>query len=164
MILNFGLSMAFGFEYLNTKILFKDIVKKDENWVIEEVLKVYATELQEDLFLDFTDLEYECCSTLITLNSRFALCEQLWTQSKGYQQGIIKCLQIALKKMRKLLKSYNADFRKQSEYDLALDLYKVYRDHCLNPFWKYLMLNYKSSKVKGIKSIVKNDIQEGGNF
>ena len=63
MILNFGLSMAFGFEYLNTKILFKDIVKKDENWVIEEVLKVYATELQEDLFLDFTDLEYECCST-----------------------------------------------------------------------------------------------------
>lgn len=151
---------GFGFEYLNTKILFKDIVKKDENWVIEEVLKVYATELQEDLFLDFTDLEYECCSTLITLNSRFALCEQLWTQSKGYQQGIIKCLQIA-QKDEEIIEKVIMLILETSEYDLALDLYKVYRDRCLNPFWKYLMLNYKSSKLKGIKSIVKNDIQGG---
>lgn len=151
---------GFGFEYSNTKKLFKGIVKKDENWVIEEVLKVYATELQEDLFLDFTDLEYECCSTLITLNSRFALCEQLWTQSKGYQQGIIKCLQIA-QKDEEIIEKVIMLILETSEYDLALDLYKVYRDRCLNPFWKYLMLNYKSSKVKGIKSIVKNDIQGG---
>lgn len=151
---------GFSFEYLNTKKLFKDIVKKDENWVIEEALKVYATELQEDKFLDFTDLEYECCSTLITLNSRFALCEQLWTQSKGYQQGIIKCLQIA-QKDEEIIEKVIMLILETSEYDLALDLYKVYRERCLNPFWKYMLFNYKSSKVKGIKSIVKSDVQGG---
>ena len=108
------------------------------------------------LFLTITGLEYDCCSTLISIKNEFAICQEIWRRSKGYQQGIIRCLS---RKEERLDKKIIQIVLQTSEYDLSYDLYRVYEKECIQVYWDYLLDNRESKKVKGIIDIVKDDTE-----
>lgn len=151
---------GFNSNYFGAKRLFKNIIKTDENHSVEEVLKAYSNIIPEGKFIDFTDLEYEGCSALITLNSKFATCPKLWNQGKGYQQGIIRCLQNSLK-TENVHDEIIRVILQISKYDLSSELYKIYGQFCFNSFWEYLLINREGEKANGIKSILKKDVVGG---
>lgn len=152
---------GFNSDYLETKNLFKNIIYMDDNYLVEKILKVYADILPQSKFADFTDLEYDGCSTLIILNPRFAVCPELWKQSLGYQQGIINCLKMAGKEDVSIIEEIVGTILEISQNDLVINLYKAYGKDCLKEFWEYLLLNKKDNKMVSIKNIVKNDIHGG---
>ncbi|WP_050642156.1 MULTISPECIES: hypothetical protein [Clostridia] len=154
------LNKGFGTDYFGAKRLFKKIIKLDENPVVEEVLNIYSKIIPEDKFVDFTDLEYAGCSALVTLNSNYATCPRLWNQSKGYQQGIIGCLDKSFKTESTINRIIEGILH-TSKYDLSSELYKVYGKHCFKSFWEYLLLNRSGDKANGIKNIVKKDVIGG---
>lgn len=150
---------GYKMNYLGAKKLFKAIIK-EENSVIEKVLTAYAKIVPENEFADFTDLEYECCSTLITLNANFAGCSELWIQNKGYQQSIIRSFGLAEKEEGSIDKILSVILN-NSEYDLAWDIYKALGKACFKSFWNYILQEHKNIKVKGIIDVVKKDVQGG---
>lgn len=152
---------GFDSNYLAAKRLFKNIIKVDENSIIEEVLKAYSNIISEEKFVDFTELDYEGCSALVTLDSKFAKCSKLWNQSKGYQQGIIRCLENSLETEGGIYNQIIKVVLQTSKYDLSSELYKVYGDLCFNSFWEYILLNKEGEKTNGIKNIVKKDVVGG---
>lgn len=144
-------------EYTQTKLLFETIVGSEDNWVIEEILKVLAHNITLDLFEDFTNLKYECCSIMVTLNVEYAQCQGLWNQNKGFQQGIIKCLD-PKQGDENLKKQILTTVLAVSEFDLAYDLYKTYGEICIDIFWNYALLNLNGKNINGIKQIIRKDI------
>lgn len=145
-------------DYDGSKILFDEMIKTDENLIIETILKTYAKRLPLSEFSSFTDLEYDKCSTLITLNCSFALCKEIWEKDIKYQQGIIRCLSPLNESIdNKIIE----EILYKSSYDLATELYKKYGEKCFKVFWDYALKYKKGEKVEGIKKIVRTDIQNG---
>ena len=143
-------------EYEQIKLLFNNIVGSEENCVIEEILEVLAHNINLSLFEDFTNMKYECCSIMITLNSEYAQCHGLWNQNKGFQQGIIRCLD-PKQGDETLKKQIISTVLAVSDFDLAYDLYRVYGEVCINVFWNYAMLNLNGKSIRGIKQIIGKD-------
>lgn len=147
---------GYSSDYAGSQRLLKNIIKGEENSLNEGLLKEYADIIPNDQFVDFTGLEYDCCSTLISIKNEFAVCQEIWRSSKGYQQGIIRCLK---RKEETLDKKIIQTVLHTSEYDLSYDLYKIYEKECIQVFWDYLLGNWKGKKVKGIIDIVKDDTE-----
>lgn len=146
-------------EYLQIKLLFNTIVGSEDNKVVEEILKVLAKNITLDLFEDFTSLKYDCCSIMVTLNVEYAQCQSLWKQNKGFQQGIIRCLDF--RQCDEFLKNrILVTVLSVSEYDLAYDLYKIYGETSIDIFWNYVLLNLDRKNVNGIKQIIRKDVSK----
>lgn len=143
-------------DYTGSQRLLKNIIKGEENSLNEVLLKAYTDIIPNNQFVDFTGLEYDCCSTLISIKNEFAICQEIWRRSKGYQQGIIRCLS---RKEERLDKKIIQIVLQTSEYDLSYDLYRVYEKECIQVYWDYLLDNRESKKVKGIIDIVKDDTE-----
>lgn len=143
-------------DYTGSQRLLKNIIKGEENSLNEVLLKAYTDIIPNNEFVDFTGLEYDCCSTLISIKNEFAICQEIWRRSKGYQQGIIRCLS---RKEERLDKKIIQIVLQTSEYDLSYDLYRVYEKECIQVYWDYLLDNRESKKVKGIIDIVKDDTE-----
>lgn len=143
-------------DYVGSQRLVKNILKREESSLNEVLLKEYANLIPENKFADFTGLEYDCCSTLISFKNEFAMCQEIWRKSKGYQQGIIRCLHREEEIMdKKIIQTV----LQTSIYDLSYDLYRVYEQECMQVYWDYLLDNLGKEKVKGIINIVKDDIE-----
>lgn len=150
--------LGYKFDYIGSKNLFRDLIKKEETSANEVMLKKYADIVPANQFADFTELEYERCSTLISIKNEFALCEGLWKKSKNFQQGIVRCLNHNEKSVgRKIIQMV----LQTSDYDLAYDLYKIYENECIPLYWDFLLCNQKSKKIKGMLEIVKCDTSGG---
>lgn len=146
-------------DYGGAQRLVKNIIKREESTIIELLLKEYADLISENQFADFTGLEYDCCSALISIKNEFAFCQEIWKRSKGYQQGIIRCLS---RKEEIVDKKIIQTVLQTSVYDLSYDLYRVYEKECMQEFWDYLLDNLdnlENEKVKGIINIVSEDIE-----
>ena len=151
---------AYFSEFDDSKLLFKILVKKDESLLTERLLKCYSNIITVEQLSTFTDLEYESCSTLISIRNEFAMCQDIWKLSQRYQQGIIRCFR---KKQVELDHKIIETVLRNSNYDMAHDLFKAYGDECIQPFWKYLLHNRESNKTKGIIDIVRKDTESGIN-
>lgn len=149
---------AYNTDFVGSKLLFKNMIVQDEENEVELYIKTYAEIVPIDKFTEFTDLEFEGCSTLISIRNEFALCEGIWKQKKGYQQRIITCL-------KKQEKTLNAEIIETvlniSEFDFSFELYKVYEKECLPIYWERLLLDFKTNRTKGMINIVKTDIDGG---
>lgn len=150
---------AINSEYEEIKKFFETIVGTEENKTIEEILKVISHNIKADMFEDFTELQYERCSIMVTLNTGYARCKGLWKQSKGFQQGIIKCID-PKQGDENLKNEVVATVLLTSQYDLAYDLYKIYGESCINEFWHYAMLHVDAKNIEGIKQIIKRDVSK----
>lgn len=150
---------AINSEYEEIKKFFETIVGTEENKTIEEILKAISHNIKADMFEDFTELQYERCSIMVTLNTGYARCKGLWKQSKGFQQGIIKCID-PKQGDENLKNEVVATVLLSSQYDLAYDLYKIYGESCINEFWHYAMLHVDAKNIEGIKQIIKRDISK----
>lgn len=150
---------ALNSEFTQIKKFFTSIVGTEENNTIEEILKAVSHNLKMDLFEDFTDLQYERCSILVTLNAGYARCKGLWKQNKGFQQGIIKCID-PKQGDEKLKDEIVNTILLSSQYDLAYDLYKIYGETCLNEYWHYAMLHSDATNISGIKQIIRRDVSK----
>ncbi len=161
--IDFGGMLKQGYisDYEGSKRLFRNIIRGEESPITEILLKKYADIVPESQFVDFTDLEYDCCSTLVSVKNEFALCREVWERGKGYQQGIVRCLSPQNDSIdKKIIKTV----LQTSEYDLADELYKIYGDECIQLYWTYL-LNYQTcKKANGIIDIVKYDLESGVKF
>ena len=151
---------AYFSEFSDSKSLFKKLVKSDESLLTERLLKCYSDVVTVGQLSKFTDLEYESCSTLISIRNEFAMCQDIWKQNRGYQQGIIRCLKKTQVELDHIIIE---TVLKNSSFDLAYDLYKVYGDECLQPFWEYLLSNRECDKIKGLIDIVRKDNESGIN-
>ena len=146
-------------DYVGSQRLVKNIIKREESSLNEVLLKEYADLIPKNKFADFTGLDYYCCSTLISIKNEFAMCQEIWKGSKGYQQGIIRCLN---RKEETIHKKIIQTVLQTSVYDFSYDLYRVYGKECMQVYWDYLLDNLgnlESEKVKGIINIVKDDIE-----
>ena len=138
--------------------MFKNIIEQDEECEIELYLKAYAKAISIDKFAEFTDLELESCSTLISIRNEFALCEDIWRQKIGFQKRIITCLN---KQEQMLDAEIIETVLNISEYDLSHDLYRVYEKECLPIYWESLLYHLKCNCIEGITTIVKMDVVGG---
>lgn len=146
-------------DYFGSRRLVKNIIKREESSLNEVLLKEYAELIPENKFEDFTGLEYDCCSTLISIKNEFAMCQEIWKRSKGYQQGIIRCLK---RKEEIIDKKIIQTVLQTSVYDLSYDLYRIYEKECMQVYWDYLLDkpdNLECEKANGIINIVKDDIE-----
>lgn len=156
--LKYWIEQAYNLDFPGSKLLFKDIIAQDEEEEAELYLKTYAEIVSVDKLVEFTDLELEGCSTLVSIRNEFALCEDIWRQKKGYQQRIITCLQ---KQEETLDAEIIETIIDTSEYDLSLDLYRVYEKQCLPIYWEWLVYDSGVNKTKGMIDIVKTDTVGG---
>lgn len=161
--IDFGGMLKRGFisDYEGSKRLFRNIMRREESSITEILLKKYADIVPENQFVDFTELEYDCCSTLISIKNEFALCQEVWKRSKGYQQGIVRCLS---PQNDSLDKKIIETVLQASEYDLADELFKIYGNECIQLYWTYLLTYQTCKKVNGIIDIIKYDTKNGVKF
>lgn len=159
--LDMFLKMGYKSDYVGTKELFRELIKQEETSTNELMLKKFADIVSINQFADFTDLEYENCSTLISIKNEFALCKEIWKKNKGYQQGIIRCL---YRKEKNIDREIIQMVLQTSDYDFAYDLYKIYENECVPLYWDFLLCNQDSEKIKGILEIVKCDVAGGVNL
>lgn len=161
--IDFGGMLKRGYvsDYEGSKKLFRNIIRREESPITEILLKKYADIVSESQFVDFTELEYDCCSTLVSIKNEFALCQEVWERGIGYQQGIIRCLSPQNDSVdKKIIKTV----LQTSEYDLADELYKIYGNECIQLYWSYLLIHQTCKKASGIIAIVKYDIENGVNL
>ena len=151
---------GFKYEYEKSKGLFIKATSMEGNHGIEMIFKAFANIVPVTKFVDFTGLVYENCSALITLNHCYAVTEEIWKQNKGFQQGIISCLSLE-RSSEELIGNIIETILKCSEYDLTLNLFKIYGSKCYSWFWKYILVERNGVKVDGIKKIVYSDIAGG---
>lgn len=156
--LNLFVILGYKFDYEGSKKLFKEIIKKEETSANDVMLKKYADVISSDQFADFTGLEYESCSTLISIKNEFALCKDIWKKSINFQQGIVRCLKHNEKSLGRNIVQM---VLQTSDYDLAYDLFKIYETECIPLYWDFILCNQKSEKIKGILEIVKFDTSGG---
>lgn len=136
------------------KELFKYILQKEDDIFIESILKEIAETVSVESFVFITDMEYAECGVLLTLNNEFALCVEIWKKSKGFQQNMISCLRQREEiKDKEIIKT----IIENTEFDLSEEIYRVYKDECVDVFWDYYLNYYKQRKLNGIKRILKKN-------
>ncbi len=156
--LKYWIKQGYNSNFLGSKLLFKKIIEQDEECEVELYLKAYAQVISIDKFAEFTDLESESCSTLISIRNEFALCKDIWREKIGFQKRIITCLN----KQEEILDAEIIEtVLNTSEYDLSHDLYRVYEKECLPVYWESLLYHPKRNCIDGITAIVKMDIVGG---
>lgn len=136
------------------KELFRYILQKEDDMFIESILKEIAEIVSVENFVFLTDMEYAECGVLLTLNNELALCVEIWKKSKGFQQNMISCLRKREEiKDKEIIKA----IIENTEFDLAEEVYRVYKDECVDVFWDYYLSNYKQKQLNGIKRILKKN-------
>lgn len=151
---------AYFSEFDESKLLFKNLVKFDESLLAERLLKCYSSIVTVEQLATFTDLEYESCSTLISIRNELAMCQDIWKLSQRFQKGIVRCLR---KKQMEVDHKIIETVLKNSSYDMAQDLFRIYGEECISLFWQYLLCNRENDKTQGIINIVRKDTENGIN-
>lgn len=85
--IKYWITQGYNSDFLGSKLLFKQILNQDEEYEVEVYLEAYADTISVEKFAEFTDLELEGCSTLISIRNKFALCEDIWKQGIGFKKG-----------------------------------------------------------------------------
>ncbi len=156
--IKYWITQGYNSDFLGSKLLFKQILNQDEEYEVEVYLEAYADTISVEKFAEFTDLELEGCSTLISIRNKFALCEDIWKQGIGFQKRMVACLS----KQKEFLDAEIIEtILGISDYDLSLDLYAVYKNECFPIYWKYLLDPLKLKWIDGIKKVLKKDATGG---
>ncbi|WP_156146537.1 hypothetical protein [Desulfosporosinus sp. I2] len=140
---------------INSKKLVRYLKNETSN-IGETMLKIYANTIPQEMFEDFTDMELDMCSLLITLNPAFAQCEKIWKQSRGFQQEILQCLKNQMKRVD-LIDNILTIVLDNSLFDFGKELYGLYGEKSINIFVDYL-LGFRilaSEKFESIKEVCK---------
>ena len=76
----------------SAKELFKGLISKDLNKLGELLLKEISLIIQPEQLSMFTDMDLEACNVLVRLQPKFALCSEIWHQSRNFQHEILDCI------------------------------------------------------------------------
>ncbi len=76
----------------SAKKLFKGLISKDLNKFGELFLKDFSLIILPEQLPLLTDMDLGACNVLVGLRPEFALCSEIWHQSKDFQSEIIDCL------------------------------------------------------------------------
>lgn len=139
---------------LNSKKMVKYLSKKEASNLCEEILKIYANSLEIDAFDDFTDMELDMCSLLVTLNPDLAKNTKIWQQSLEFQLEIISCIKRQIKRVD-LSDDLLTIILDNSVYDFGEDLYEIFGEKSINVFLDYiigfrLLATKKSNSIKEV--------------
>lgn len=76
----------------NAKYLFKGLISHNLNQLGESLLKKYSQIIKPEQLPNLTDMDLGACNVLVSLNPEFALCSEIWQQSRDFQCEIIDCI------------------------------------------------------------------------
>ena len=76
----------------SAKKLFKGLISKDLNKFGEILLKEFSIIILPEQLPLLTDMDLGACNVLVGLQPEFAICQEIWYQSKDFQNEIINCL------------------------------------------------------------------------
>ena len=74
------------------KDLFKRLISEDLNQFGESLLKEYSHLIKPQQLKELTNMDLGACNVLISLNPEFALCSEIWQQSRDFQCEILDCI------------------------------------------------------------------------
>lgn len=78
----------------NAKDTFKNLITKDVNGFGEILIRTFATVVKPDQLPELTDMDLGACNLLVNLNVEYALCKEIWKQSKDFQAEILNCIDV----------------------------------------------------------------------
>lgn len=141
---------------VNSKKLVRYLAKNEISNVGETMLTIYADTIPIEMFDDFTDMELDMCSLLVTLNPALAQCVKIWKQSEVFQQEILHCLKMQAGRVG-LLDSILTIVLDNSLYDFGNELFDLFGEKSVSVFWDYLLgfRNLASKKIESIKNVCK---------
>jgi len=88
------LELLFTNKYNIAKDLFKGLILMNLNQFGHTLLKELSLFVKPMELVEFTDMDLNACSVLVTFNSEFALCIEIWQQSLNFQCEIIDCIDV----------------------------------------------------------------------
>ncbi|WP_312561938.1 hypothetical protein [Anaerospora sp.] len=141
----------------NSNKLVSYLAKNEIGEVGETILTIYSELISLEMFVDFTNMELDICSLLVTLNPKLAQCIEIWYQPKGFQEEILQCL-IMQKQRAVLIDNILTIVLNTSTYDFGKELFNLFGEKAINIFLVYL-LGFKtlaSQSSETIKEICKN--------
>jgi hypothetical protein len=142
---------------ISSKKLVRYLAKNEVSKIGETMLIIYADTIPLQLFENFTDMELDMCSLLVTLNPALAQCIKIWNQSEGFQQEILQCLRLRAKRVE-LVESILNIVLDNSLYDFGNELFNLFGEKSVNVFLEYL-LGFRilaCKKNESMKRICKN--------
>lgn len=85
-------SNMWGDSKYKAKETFKNLITKDINGFGEELIKAFATIVKPNELPELTDMDLGACNLLVNLNAEYAMCKEIWNQSKDFQAEILNCI------------------------------------------------------------------------
>jgi len=138
-------------DIVNSKKLVRYLVKNETGNVGETMLTIYARTISLEMFDNFTDMELDACSLLVTLNPALAQCVKMWNQPRTYQQEILQCLKMQTKRVE-LVDNILPVVLDNSLYDFGNELFDLFGEKSVNVFLDYL-LGFRILASKNSESI-----------
>ena len=141
---------------VNSKKLVRYLAKNEISNVGETMLTIYAETIPLEMFDNFTDMELDICSLLVTLNPALAQCVKIWNQTRGFQQEILQCLKMQTRRVE-LVDIILPTVLDNSLYDFGKELFDIFGVKTVNVFLDYL-LGFRilvSKKFDSIKEVCK---------
>lgn len=86
------LESLWSFSKNKAKMLFRGLISRDLNNFGEALLREFSQLITPEQLPLLSDMDLGACNVLVSLNPKFALCSEIWKQSRNFQREIMDCI------------------------------------------------------------------------
>ncbi len=147
-------------DIINTKKIVSYLVNLEQPLIKEKYLSLYAHLLTSKNFESFTNMEYNICNELISINPILAMNYEVWKQSLSFQQGILETLKVSSLDITKTTDMIKI-ILSTSKFDFSNEIYFIWREKSILNFINCLLgIDYLNCNETTVMSkICKNHSQ-----
>lgn len=127
--------------------VFEKLINNKLNLLGEKFIKEFALETSSEKLPEFTNMNLGLCNLMVRLDCKFALCSQIWHQSKDFQLEIINCIEIDDRNI-KLAKQIVTTILENTSFDLWNPIYKKFGDLAITTVLDWYCITQASENTK----------------
>ncbi|MBY6838315.1 hypothetical protein FDG50_07720 [Clostridium botulinum] len=160
-IKNISSSEIIEFLWMNypnkVKYVFEKLINNKINLLGEQLIKGFALKALPEQLPELTNMDLGLCNLMVKLDSKFALCSEIWNQSRDFQLEIVNCIEFDHKNVL-LEKQILINIMENTFFDLCDSAYIKFGDMAITTFldWYCTTQEHNDEKLRWMKICKKN--------
>lgn len=137
--------------------VFQKLIDNNMNLLGENLIKVFAVKTSPEQLCELTGMNLGLCNLMVKLDVKFALCSDIWSQSRDFQVEIINCIEFDYANIEQA-QQILITILENTSFDFCDQIYKKFGDLAISTFLEWYRVTNVSDdrKVKWMKLCEKN--------